>query len=243
MNLPEYTMTFDEQRALASAVANIDTAYTLLLRIPSKLVFWQAIVLGLAAEQVLWENNLRLVRRIARDEQRRGVGDYEELFQEGCIALRNAIRKFRPELGYRLSTYAHDSIARHIRHSADTGQYISDSRHFRRLRRLALEDKAPENINSIALARRVSSEALEYLADPTDQFETIHGHGVEFLDLLANNHAELLRKRYGIGCSAFSQAELAAAMGVSTSTISRWEQRALEEARRVLSAERMQMVA
>lgn len=243
ITLPEFDMTPDEQRTLTFAVATIDPARSLVLRGLNELLCWRAIVIGLTAERILWEGNLRLVYSIAFEAHRRGNGELEELFQEGCLALQKAIRKFRPELGYRLSTYAHDSILRHVLHHSDPGHYVFDSRHFKRIRHLVLADEAPDQVTTVTMARHVNPEVLERMADPQDPFEEIHGIGVEFLDLLSDLDAHVLRKRYGIGGPARSQSELAEDLGVSTSTVSRWEQRALEAARRVLGSERMLMAA
>lgn len=243
ITLPDFNMTPDEQRLLTLAVATIEPAYALVRLCPTNLVCWQAIVIGLAAERRLWEGNLRLVYSIAYDAHRRGNGDFEELFQEGCLALQRAIRRFRPELGFRLSTYAHDSIVRHVRHHADPGQYVFDSRHFKRVRHLVLEDKAPEQVSMATMARRVNPEVLDRMADPVDAYEEIHEQSMEFLELLPELHADLLRRRFGLDGPVWSQAELAADLGVSTSTISRWEQRALEQAHQLLTADRMLKVA
>jgi len=66
---------------------------------------------------------------------------------------------------------------------------------------------------------------------------------MEFLELLPELHADLLRRRFGLDGPVWSQSELAADLGVSTSTISRWEQRALEQAHQLLTADRMLKVA
>lgn len=53
----------------------------------------------------LVENNLGLVSSIASKFLNRGT-EYEELFQIGCLGLAKAAKNFKPELGYKFSTYA-----------------------------------------------------------------------------------------------------------------------------------------
>jgi RNA polymerase sigma-32 factor len=56
-------------------------------------------------EQRLMESQLGLVGRMAHAHRLRGI-DWRDLFQEGCIGLLHAIRRFDPSRGVRLSTYA-----------------------------------------------------------------------------------------------------------------------------------------
>ena len=57
------------------------------------------------ARQKLIEANLRFVVKIAKDYQRQGMS-LSDLIQEGNIGLIEAIEKFDPERGFRLTTYA-----------------------------------------------------------------------------------------------------------------------------------------
>ncbi len=66
------------------------------------------------AKQVLIEHNLRLVRSIARKQESRGVL-LDDLIQEGTIGLIEAIDKYDPEFGFRLSTYAFQTIQQKIK--------------------------------------------------------------------------------------------------------------------------------
>jgi len=66
------------------------------------------------AKQVLIEHNLRLVRSIARKQADRGVL-LDDLIQEGTIGLMEAIDKYDPEFGFRLSTYAFQTIQQKIK--------------------------------------------------------------------------------------------------------------------------------
>ena len=57
------------------------------------------------ARRKMIESNLRLVISIAKKYRGSGV-EFPDLIQAGNIGLMTAIRKFNPDLGFRLSTYA-----------------------------------------------------------------------------------------------------------------------------------------
>ncbi|PIN89338.1 hypothetical protein COU60_04265 [Candidatus Pacearchaeota archaeon CG10_big_fil_rev_8_21_14_0_10_34_76] len=66
-----------------------------------------------AARDRLINSNLRLVKSIASDYTDRGIS-FEDLVEMGIIGLIKAIDGFKPGKGYKLSTYADDSIRRNI---------------------------------------------------------------------------------------------------------------------------------
>lgn len=59
-----------------------------------------------ALERRLVESNLRLVLKIARQLDRTHGRAFDDIVQEGCLGLIEAIRRFDPAKGARLSTYA-----------------------------------------------------------------------------------------------------------------------------------------
>jgi RNA polymerase sigma-32 factor len=59
-----------------------------------------------AIERRLIESNLRLVLKIARQLDRTHGRAFDDLVQEGCLGLIQAIHRFDPAKGARLSTYA-----------------------------------------------------------------------------------------------------------------------------------------
>ena len=60
----------------------------------------------LRIERRLVETNLRLVAKIAHQLDRTDGRSLEDLIQEGCLGLVQAVRRFDPARGARLSTYA-----------------------------------------------------------------------------------------------------------------------------------------
>jgi len=58
------------------------------------------------ARKQLIESNLRLVVKIARHYIPSSNIDFLDLIEEGNLGLMRAVEKFKPELGYRFSTYA-----------------------------------------------------------------------------------------------------------------------------------------
>ncbi|MDC0534982.1 sigma-70 family RNA polymerase sigma factor [Francisellaceae bacterium] len=69
------------------------------------------------AKNILIECNLRLVVKIATEFNAKGSMTMLDLISEGNIGLIHGIEKFKPELGYRLSTYATWWIRQHISRS------------------------------------------------------------------------------------------------------------------------------
>jgi RNA polymerase sigma-32 factor len=63
----------------------------------------------LKAAEKLVLSHLRLVMKIAKDFSGYGLNQ-EDLFQEGTVGLMLAVKKFDPEKGFRLATYATDWI-------------------------------------------------------------------------------------------------------------------------------------
>jgi RNA polymerase sigma-32 factor len=121
-----------------------------------------------AADQLI-TSHLRLVARIAA--YYRGYGlPYGELLSEGTIGMMQAVRRFNPDRGYRLSTYGtwwiRAAIQEYVLRSMSLvkmGTTAAQKRLFFNLRRLEREldafdtdDLLPEHITSIAKALDVS---------------------------------------------------------------------------------------
>ncbi len=72
-----------------------------------------------ASTDLLVLSHGRLVVRMARKFSRYGI-DFDDLVQEGNLALMTAAEKFEPAMGYRFSTYAHWWISQRMRETVMT---------------------------------------------------------------------------------------------------------------------------
>jgi len=83
-----------------------EIGYTPLLSQADELSLARSVVLGdKQAKNKMIESNLRLVVSIARHYNNCGI-DFADLIEEGNLGLMLAVGKFKPELGFRFSTYA-----------------------------------------------------------------------------------------------------------------------------------------
>ena len=73
------------------------------------------------------EDNLALVHACCKRFTGRGI-DYEELYCAGCLGLVKAVRRFKPELGLQLSTYAVPVILGEIKLLFREGSTVKVSR-------------------------------------------------------------------------------------------------------------------
>lgn len=128
-----------------------------------------------AAADRLISSHLPFVRAVARRYSRYGA-PVNDLVQEGVIGLIHAVRKFNPESGVRLSTYAgwwvRVAIQEHVVSSwslVRIGTTAAQKRLFFRLRRLANDlsrDDGPmdEALRRLAARLRIRPEELQTLA-------------------------------------------------------------------------------
>lgn len=212
---------------------------------------------GSRATQRVWLCNLRLAAKVAQQAARRYLLPVDDLFQEASLAIVDAIRRFDPSRGHKFSTLAHTYLARRVTQCAQlrAGATEGMSNRTRRLARFreSFAQEAREAMPSfrqVALAAGMSmetatratltlvglDEATQRQTSEEGHFESVDTHGTDFLDLLGND-GELLRLRYGVGTRAHSRREVAALLGVSVTTVSRFERKALARARDLLEGD------
>ena len=108
--LPPALLEADDERELASAIeAGLLAAEARQDRLPVPASEHELIMLeriGERAAQRFVESNLRLVAMVVRREAARSRMAESELFQEGCLGLIEAVRRFDHRRGLRFATYA-----------------------------------------------------------------------------------------------------------------------------------------
>ncbi len=218
---------------------------------------------GKSAWQALWLANLRLVAKLSHESARRHRLPFDDVFQDGCLGLAEAMIRFDIARGWRLSTLAHEYIQRAVRASAARRAGELDGPGRRHRLRILLTEQAREvsaeehrfpptrevarmvgaSVSAAASAFAVNTSLEElgpHQLSCDGGFDVVEVHGVDFLHLLADA-GELLRLRYGLGTRCHSQVEVAKLLKVSPTTVARMERRALARAKILLEAEQCRL--
>ncbi len=172
--------------------------------------------------------NLGLVYRLARQYARLAPDAYEDMVQEGCLALIRAVERFRPEYGLQFSTYAYPVISGMIKN------FLRDRR--RLLGRLRLEGTGQ--------AQDEHADIGETLTAPADLDVFPADAGMDFTDRVVDRvltdalltrippaERKMLRQVF---YEDLSQREIADKLARSASRISRILRRALIRLRSLL---------
>lgn len=210
--------------------------------------------------------NIRLVQKVAATEARLSGVAFEELFQEGCLALAVALQRFDYRRG-RFTTYALQRVQRHVSEVAAgrLGALALPPSRAVRLRRVhAVAARLSQVLGRPASAAEVATELgettawaeqlLAYrapvcldasielwqpavaVADP--DLSLLRGQLPRLLRRVPAEHVEVLRRRYGLdGGEPASVESLAAVLQVSPSTVRRMERHGLSLLRRWLEGE------
>ncbi len=213
---------------------------------------------GEAARRRLYLANLALVRQRAGYWAKRLSVSYQELFQEGCVGLGEAIARFDHSLGHRFSTFAHPLVDGRIAQHAQTRcGTIEFTRHRVRsvlryqrageelAQRLARQPRPEEIADHLGVRRSVVRATLEIgmtpvsvldedLPDSAELTECLPGSDMAWFDRLGEYEQMILSARFGLGQPPVSRRTLAERLGASVSTVRREELRALSMARRVI---------
>lgn len=166
-----------------------------------------------AARDQLIEHNLRLVAHIVK-KYYADPSEQDDLISIGTIGLIKAVSTYQPDKGVRLATYAARCIENEI------------LMHFRAGRKSQNDvslDESPDSdgdSNSLALLGTISVEDERlHLVEMSDRYQTMY-------DCLSRNlsprEKHILTLRYGLnGHDPLPQREVAAALGISRSYVSR----------------------
>ena len=174
------------------------------------------------ARRLLIEHNMRLVAHVVKKYQYTDY-DTEDLLSVGTIGLIKAVNTFKPDRGSRLATYAAKCVENEI--------LMLLRSHKKYSREVSLYepigvDKDGESIHLVHVIQMENEDVLEQMILDQDVRELYQAYKT----CLNDNEKQVVRMRYGLfGGKEYTQREIAQAMGLSRSYISRIEKRGLEK--------------
>lgn len=174
------------------------------------------------AREILINRNMRLVAHVIKKYQ---SPDYEmeDLLSVGTIGLIKAVNTFDPNKGSRLATYAAKCVENEILMLFRAGKKFS--------REISIydpigTDKDGETVSLLDILEAEGKEALEQVILKQD----IRMLYEAYEQNLKDTEKTVIRMRYGLfGSREHTQREIADAMGISRSYVSRIEKRAIEK--------------
>ncbi len=176
-----------------------------------------------AAREKLIKHNLRLVAHIIK-KYYASYSDQDDLISIGTIGLIKGINSFKPEKGTKLATYAsrciENEILMYFRNIKKTTQEISFSEPI---------DTDSEG-NPLTLMDIISID--DTIIDDLDYRDKLK-KTIEIIDNIKNKRdKQIIIMRYGLdGNAPKTQSEVAAALKISRSYVSRIEKRIIESIR------------
>ncbi|GAA2178692.1 RNA polymerase sporulation sigma factor SigF [Brooklawnia cerclae] len=220
----------------------------------------QLVVEGRRAHDEFFTANLPLVRALVHRWAGRTNLPWDDLFQEGCLALAEAVMRWDNARGTRFSTLAWGMINRALAASALVRCGELDSSHHRarlsfEIRRtwasmeaelgriVSASEVAGRMGRGMSLVHTVASEArtiplthelAEQLAESHPDRPSAESSPPWWMDRLPRDERVVLCGRFGLGEPAVSRAALAERLGISRSTVTRIERRGLNHARHLL---------
>lgn len=176
------------------------------------------------ARRLLIEHNMRLVAHVVKKYQYTDY-DTEDLLSVGTIGLIKAVNTFKPDRGSRLATYAAKCVENEI--------LMLLRSHKKYSREVSLYepigvDKDGESIHLVDVIQMENEDVLEQMILDQDVRELYQAYKT----CLNDNEKQVVRMRYGLfGGKEYTQREIAQAMGLSRSYISRIEKTGIRENR------------
>lgn len=178
------------------------------------------------ARQKLILHNLRLVSHIVR-KYYGSCKNQEDLVSIGSIGLVKAVDTYRMENGTKFATYGAKCVQNEI------------LMYFRRLKHQSAEVSMHDTIdvdregNPLTYMDVIASD--ENMTEQIDTMLCSHRAVQLVTQILEEREAQIIRMRYGLwGGRAMAQREVAAALGISRSYVSRLEKGALEKLREAM---------
>ena len=180
-----------------------------------------------AARDALIEHNLRLVAHIAKKYQGSGL-DADDMVSIGAIGLMKAVSSFRPEAG-KLTTYASRCIENEILMQLRAGRKTRGT--------VQLDDPIgmDKEGNEVRLTDLLGTDKNEVSDAAETAIESVRALRLLRTPLLDAREKRVVQMRYGLLDGApRPQHEVAKALGISRSYVSRIEKKALEKLRKAL---------
>ena len=180
-----------------------------------------------AARDALIEHNLRLVAHIAKKYQGSGL-DADDMVSIGAIGLMKAVSSFRPEAG-KLTTYASRCIENEILMQLRAGRKTRGT--------VQLDDPIgmDKEGNEVRLTDLLGTDKNEVSDAAETAIESARALRLLRSPLLDAREKRVVQRRYGLLDGApRPQHEVAKALGISRSYVSRIEKKALEKLRKAL---------
>ena len=180
------------------------------------------------AKEELILHNMRLVAHVAKKYQG-SEEEAEDLISIGTIGLLKAVSTFDYTFGNRFATYAIRCIENEL------------LMHFRKAKKTKMEVSLYEPIGTDKEGKQIHlMEVL--LVDEIDVARQMEIHRdvdivvKQMKDVLSEREFEIIKKRYGLfGEQEYTQREIASALNISRSYVSRIEKRALEKLKKLIN--------
>lgn len=176
----------------------------------------------LEAKKELTLRNMRLVAHVAKKYQNSDE-DMEDLISIGTIGLIKAISTYKEDYGSRLATYAarciDNELLMHFRAKKKTSREVS-------LYEPIGTDKEGNQICLLDIATVDEPDVVEQLETDRQTRKVLK----LVPQVLGERELFIIRNRYGLfGARPMTQREIASALGISRSYVSRIEKKALEK--------------
>ncbi len=179
------------------------------------------------AENVLIERNLRLVAHIVKKYSNFNY-DNEDLISIGTIGLIKGIKTFKPDKKIKLATYCARCIENEILMSLRITKKHKNT--------ISLNDTTgtDKDGNEICIMEKIQDSKMnvENEVETKIQIEKM----LEILEsVLTERELNIIKYRYGIGCTPLPQREVGEILNISRSFVSRLEKSALKKLKKNLS--------
>ncbi|WP_175557425.1 sigma-70 family RNA polymerase sigma factor [Raineyella antarctica] len=235
-------LTRDEERELARAVEAgviaqhfLDTAGTCPLGSPEELA--AVAVLGRQARERFLAANMGLVGYLVRRDAKGAPQDRDDLFQEGCLGLAEALETFDWARGTRFSTWA----VPYVRSRIATARRVGHGGIRIPARRLRAAAAAGEQVLSVRSIHGIEELEATWWQDPAPEDDDGPGPAdlaAAMRDLSVEERA-VLAHRFGLaGQGALTRSDTARELALPVKRVRATEEAAIRHLREVCGAQR-----